>query len=55
MMTNNSEKLKKLLKKKEETERLLGEIKTEIATTESKISGEKYLNYVNDIRQKYNI
>ena len=44
MMTNNSEKLKKLLKKKEETERLLGEIKTEIATTESKISGEKFLN-----------
>ena len=28
MMTNNSEKLEKLLKKKEETQRLLGEIKT---------------------------
>lgn len=44
MMTNDKEKLEKLLRKKEETERLLGEIKTEIAATESKISGEKFLN-----------
>lgn len=43
-MANDKEKLEKLLRKKEETERLLGEIKTEIATTESKISGEKFLN-----------
>ena len=54
-MANDKEKLEKLLRKKEQTERLLCEIKTEIATTESKISGDKYLNYVNDIRQRYNI
>ena len=29
-MTNNSEKLEKLLRKEEETERLLGEIKTDL-------------------------